>query len=236
MAESVSPKRHDACTSRPVEHTPRPPYFAGLVWPTSVLLCIKLHLHRSAPHCWTHLRTLPWHHSRSARRRTARSDSETKHGGRQCTHHRMAYKSHLDDSCRIGEAKVPGPLTTYWQQRHFQIMHMKGDGQCLYHAIGYHVSRKAHEVRAELLQHLGDQPRLFADMDTHGTISEEVVVQLRNPHTWGGALQISIAASKWNVTIHVHSTELPTILWGGPHRMASRIPLRAGRVTQSRPL
>ena len=67
---------------------------------------------------------------------------------------------------------------------------MQGDGQCLYHAIGYHTSGGVQEVRAAMLRQLRDQPGIFAEMDTQGTFRREAAAQLSDQQCWGGALQI----------------------------------------------
>ena len=159
---------------------------------------------------------LPRRH-RQGRRRTLHAQEKQTRGSGHIVNTNASFHTGQKDRCRIGEAKVPGPLTKHWRTRQFQLVPMSGDGQCLYHAIGYHTSAGVQDVRGAMLRHLRDQPSLFTDIDAQGHIGREAAAQLRDPHSWGGALQIHIAAHRWNCTIHVHSTNMRTQAFGnGP--------------------
>ena len=83
--------------------------------------------------------------------------------------------------------------------------------------LGYHVGKHAAEIRRLLLQHLLQSPRILHEFDPLGALRADVEAQLKNPQAGGGAMQVMLAASRWHVSIAIHSTELPAQTYGTGH-------------------
>ena len=82
---------------------------------------------------------------------------------------------------------------------------MPGDGHCLYHALGWWADKPQAQIRAriaEVQEHTWKALFPWDNGDALRTFKEETL----NPHCWGGADQIAVAAALWKVRVIVRTS------------------------------
>ena len=87
----------------------------------------------------------------------------------------------------IGEAPHPGPT-----------IRIPGDGHCLFYALGWWADKPQAQIRfwiAEVQEHTWKALFPWDNGNALRTFQEETL----NPHVWGGAGQIAVAAAIWKV-------------------------------------
>ena len=131
------------------------------------------------------------------------------------------------DSKRIGEAKNPGPgagnsqvrqakLADYgigvhvdaradWcRARGFEVDRVRGDGNCLYTALGRSIGRDQAEVRADVVDFALHEWRNLGDIGAVYSL-EDFVAETSGEGVWGGEAQIIVWTKAIGRRVVVHS-------------------------------
>ena len=95
---------------------------------------------------------------------------------------------------RIGEASHPGPT-----------IRMPGDGHCIYHALGWWADKPQAQVRSRIAEVQEHTWKALFPWD-NGDALRNFKAETLNPHCWGGADQIAVAAALWKVRVTVRTS------------------------------
>ena len=100
----------------------------------------------------------------------------------------------------------------------YQLVTMPMDGNCMYHGTGYQVGMQQGQVRAALIglgsnfwHEICDWTR---DAEQQAQEWNLFVKQTERDKSWGGAIQLTVAARIWDLCIHVHHPRNPTLTLG----------------------
>lgn len=77
---------------------------------------------------------------------------------------------------------------------------------CLFDSLSYYLKIPSIEVRNIICDYLETNKPLIENIDTKLLLSledQKYVKKMRNPDTWGGAIEISVACNIWNLKIKV---------------------------------
>ena len=101
-----------------------------------------------------------------------------------------------DQRTRIGEAETPGPQVHHkvrfeHEGAQLQIINMPDDGQCLYHAIGYHLGSRAKDIRDTLLREVEKWWKQIMPWDTAEEL-RQFKAQTADEKQWGNAQHIAL--------------------------------------------
>ena len=77
---------------------------------------------------------------------------------------------------------------------------------CLFDSLSYFLKIPSIEIRHIICDYLENNGQLMEDIDTTLLLSFEskkYIKKMRNPNTWGGAIEIKTASNIWNLKIKV---------------------------------
>ena len=136
-----------------------------------------------------------------------RADTKAAQGSKrqQASEHIM----HDKKGCRIGEAKKQGPQGE-------TIVKIRGDGHCVYRAMGWHLGLTHQEVGQTLIR---QEPQVWGSIreDDQDGQELEAFIHETTHETWGGYAQIHVAAHIWNVCFDVRFGHLVHCFGEGRH-------------------
>lgn len=77
---------------------------------------------------------------------------------------------------------------------------------CLFHSLSYFFKEDCQVIRNKICDYLQQNKPIIEGIDTREVLNMETphyISNMRKPSTWGGAIEIQVACTLWNVQIHV---------------------------------
>jgi hypothetical protein len=77
---------------------------------------------------------------------------------------------------------------------------------CLFNSLSYFIPENSYNIRQKICDYLAENKPIIDGLDTSFILSLEnanYITDMRNTSTWGGAIEIQVAASLWNLRIIV---------------------------------
>ena len=79
---------------------------------------------------------------------------------------------------------------------------------CLFNSLNYFINTNSFEIRQKICDYLQNNGKIIDGLDTAYILqldnpSGKYVEHMRNPSTWGGAIEIQVACILWNLRIIV---------------------------------
>ncbi len=88
------------------------------------------------------------------------------------------------------------------------IVRMKGDGNCLFHAIGDQINETHVVVRKKIVQYMKTHADMFAPyLEEEYETFDKYLKHMARPRTFGGDKELMAAANVYNATIVVHAPD-----------------------------
>ena len=82
---------------------------------------------------------------------------------------------------------------------------------CLFDSLSFFFKINSNETRQKICNYLERNEKIIDEMDTKfilsldGLTPAEYIKNMRQEHTWGGAIEIQAACNLWNIKIVVHN-------------------------------
>lgn len=85
---------------------------------------------------------------------------------------------------------------------------------CLFNSLAYFIPLPSQTIRETICDYLAANKPLLEDLDTGVVLGldgtpEAYLLNMRNPATWGGAIEIQAACNLWNLSITVWNVRDP---------------------------
>lgn len=85
---------------------------------------------------------------------------------------------------------------------------------CLFNSLAYFVNTDSHILRNVICDYIKTNPKIIDDIDTeniilweNGQTLDEYISGMKNPSTWGGAIEIKCFCDIFNLFVLVHFRE-----------------------------
>lgn len=79
---------------------------------------------------------------------------------------------------------------------------------CLFNSLSYFFVLDSYSIRQKICDYLEQNNKIIDGLDTKFILNMEndnYIINMRNPSSWGGAIEIQAACNIWNVKIVVHN-------------------------------
>ena len=79
---------------------------------------------------------------------------------------------------------------------------------CLFNSLSYFIKEDSYSIRQKICDYLQDNNVIMEGLDTKFILDMEdgnYIQHMRNPSTWGGAIEIQSACNIWKIQIVVHN-------------------------------
>lgn len=80
---------------------------------------------------------------------------------------------------------------------------------CLFNSLNYFLKEDSQKIRQKICDYLENNNKLIDGIDTKTILKMEnkknYIKNMRQPSTWGGAIEIQVACNLWNMKIIVHN-------------------------------
>lgn len=78
---------------------------------------------------------------------------------------------------------------------------------CLFNSLSYFIPESSSSIRQQICNYLENNNKIIDGIETRDILNMEsidYIQSMRNPSTWGGAIEIQAACNIWKMSINVH--------------------------------